>query len=52
VGDFAKIDRHRTLRTGFPEVVFGLGKTPEQIVQIVSAFGFQKPLGDGNQDLS
>ncbi|CAN1209322.1 nickel pincer cofactor biosynthesis protein LarB [Tumidithrix helvetica PCC 7403] len=35
VGDFAKIDRHRTLRTGFPEVIFGIGKTPEQILQIM-----------------
>ena len=35
VGDFAKIDHHRTLRTGFPEVIWGLGKTPEQIAQIM-----------------
>ena len=28
---FAKIDHQRTLRQGFPEVVFGLGKTPAQI---------------------
>ena len=28
---FAKIDTHRDLRTGFPEVVFCQGKTPEQI---------------------
>lgn len=32
--DFAKIDHHRELRTGFPEVVFGQGKTPEQIEAI------------------
>lgn len=32
--DFAKIDHHRELRTGFPEVVFGQGKTPEQIAAI------------------
>lgn len=31
---FAKIDHHRNIRTGFPEVVFGLGKTVEQIVVI------------------
>jgi NCAIR mutase (PurE)-related protein len=31
---FAKIDHHRELRRGFPEVIFGLGKTEEQIVQI------------------
>ena len=28
---FAKIDTHRDLRTGFPEVVFCQGKTPDQI---------------------
>jgi len=32
---FAKIDHHRTLRRGFPEAVFGAGKTPEQIKAIV-----------------
>ncbi|NER29966.1 MAG: nickel pincer cofactor biosynthesis protein LarB [Symploca sp. SIO1C4] len=37
VQDFAKIDHHRTLRTGFPEVVWGQGKTPEQIAQIMEA---------------
>ncbi|MGB7440750.1 MAG: nickel pincer cofactor biosynthesis protein LarB [Coleofasciculaceae cyanobacterium] len=37
VGDFAKIDHHRTLRTGFPEVIWGEGKTPDQITQIMAA---------------
>ena len=32
--DFARVDHHRALRQGFPEVVFGQGKTPEQIVAI------------------
>jgi NCAIR mutase (PurE)-related protein len=31
---FAKVDHHRALRHGMPEVIFGLGKTPEQIVGI------------------
>ena len=31
---FARVDHHRELRQGFPEVVFGLGKTPEQIAAI------------------
>jgi len=31
---FAKVDHHRPLRQGFPEVVLGLGKTPEQIAAI------------------
>jgi NCAIR mutase (PurE)-related protein len=35
VGDFAKVDHHRTLRTGFPEVIWGQDKTPEQIIQIM-----------------
>jgi NCAIR mutase (PurE)-related protein len=37
VGDFAKIDHHRSLRNGFPEVIWGAGKTPEQIVKIIEA---------------
>ncbi len=32
--DFAKVDHHRALRQGFPEVIFGQGKTPNQIAQI------------------
>ena len=31
---FATIDHHRALRQGFPEVIFGEGKTVEQIVSI------------------
>ncbi len=31
---FANIDHHRTLRVGMPEVVFGPGKTPEQLSEI------------------
>jgi pyridinium-3,5-biscarboxylic acid mononucleotide synthase len=31
---FAKVDHHRALRRGFPEVVFGAGKTTEQILGI------------------
>ena len=31
---FAKVDHHRAIRQGFPEVVFGQGKTPDQIAQI------------------
>ncbi|MDJ0688693.1 MAG: nickel pincer cofactor biosynthesis protein LarB [Xenococcaceae cyanobacterium MO_188.B32] len=37
VEDFAKIDHHRQLRTGFPEVIWGSGKTPVQIAQIMKA---------------
>jgi len=35
--DFAKVDHHRALRQGFPEVIFGKGKTAEQIAKIVRA---------------
>lgn len=31
---FAKVDHHRALRQGFPEVILGQGKTPEQICAI------------------
>ena len=33
---FAKVDHHRALRAGMPEVVFGEGKTPAQMAQIFS----------------
>ncbi len=32
--EFATLDHERALRTGFPEVIFGQGKTPGQIVSI------------------
>ena len=31
---FARVDHHRDLRLGFPEVILGQGKTTEQIIQI------------------
>ncbi|MGA3265751.1 MAG: nickel pincer cofactor biosynthesis protein LarB [Verrucomicrobiota bacterium] len=31
---FAQVDTHRALRKGFPEVIFGGGKTPQQVVKI------------------
>lgn len=34
VENFAKLDHHRALRRGFPEVIFAQGKTPDQVVQI------------------
>ena len=33
---FATVDHHRALRQGFPEVIYGAGKTPEQIFEIAS----------------
>ena len=32
---FAKVDLHRAIRQGAPEVIYGAGKTPEQIVKIL-----------------
>jgi NCAIR mutase (PurE)-related protein len=34
---FASVDHHRALRLGFPEVIFGEGKTVEQIVGILNS---------------
>lgn len=34
---FAKVDHHRALRHGMPEVIFGKGKTPDQISSIARA---------------
>ncbi len=33
----ARVDHHRVLRQGFPEVVFGQGKTPDQVARIAHA---------------
>ena len=41
---FAQIDHHRALRQGYPEVVFGEGKTVEQTVQICERLAAR---GDG-----
>lgn len=42
---FAKVDHHRAVRQGFPEVVLGLGKTPAQIAEIAARItGREAPL--------
>lgn len=41
---FASVDHHRALRQGFPEVVFGQGKTADQIVAIAQRIAAR---GDG-----
>ena len=33
---FAQVDTHRALRRGFPEVIFGAGKTPAQVLKIAA----------------
>jgi pyridinium-3,5-biscarboxylic acid mononucleotide synthase len=40
--DFAKVDHHRALRQGYAEVVFGKGKTPEQVAEIVRVMARHK----------
>ncbi|MFH1156271.1 MAG: nickel pincer cofactor biosynthesis protein LarB [Pseudomonadota bacterium] len=35
--DFAHVDHHRSLRKGFPEVIFGQGKTSSQIAGILAS---------------
>jgi hypothetical protein len=44
VGEFARIDHHRALRTGFPEVIWGPGKTPDQIAQIMEVMRERNPV--------
>ncbi|MDQ1710895.1 MAG: pyridinium-3,5-biscarboxylic acid mononucleotide synthase [Frankiaceae bacterium] len=40
---FARVDAHRGVRTGDPEVVYGAGKTPEQVVAILRALVGARP---------
>ena len=40
---FAKVDHHRALRHGMPEVIFGLGKTTDEIVAIAGALLARSP---------
>ena len=40
--DYAHIDHHRSLRKGFPEVIYGEGKTADQIVGIMDRMIAQK----------
>jgi pyridinium-3,5-biscarboxylic acid mononucleotide synthase len=44
VGEFAKIDHNRALRTGFPEVIWGPGKTPDQIAKIMQVMRLRNPV--------
>lgn len=39
--DFASLDHHRALRTGFPEVVYGEGKTIPQLIEITKNLSSQ-----------
>src|SRR5262249_5103893 len=44
---FAKVDHHRALRQGMPEVIFGQGKTPQQVTDI-----FERLAGHGGNLLA
>lgn len=44
VDSFAKIDHHRKLRTGFPEVIWGQDKTVEQLIKIFRAMEPKNPV--------
>ncbi len=40
--DYAHIDHHRSLRKGFPEVIFGLEKTADQVIGILDKMLIQE----------
>ncbi len=42
--DYAHIDHHRSMRKGFPEVIYGLGKTEDQIIGIMERMMLQEKL--------
>ena len=42
--DYAHIDHHRSLRKGFPEVIFGEGKTAGQIIGIMEKMAAQEEI--------
>jgi pyridinium-3,5-biscarboxylic acid mononucleotide synthase len=42
--DYAHIDHHRSLRKGFPEVIFGEGKTAGQIAGIMEKMAIQEEI--------
>jgi NCAIR mutase (PurE)-related protein len=40
---FAKVDHHRAIRNGMPEVIFGKGKAPEHVVEIAARLVERSP---------
>jgi NCAIR mutase (PurE)-related protein len=40
---FAKIDHHRRIRNGYPEVIYGEGKTPTQVAEIFARLADHNP---------
>lgn len=43
VGDFATLDHHRALRSGFPETIYCESKTPEQVAAIAERLAARSP---------
>jgi pyridinium-3,5-biscarboxylic acid mononucleotide synthase len=43
LGDYARLDTDRAARTGDPEVVYGAGKTPQQVVEILRTLAAAHP---------
>jgi len=43
VGDFATLDHHRALRSGFPETIYCESKTPEQVAAIAERLAERSP---------
>ena len=41
---FARVDVDRRRRTGFPEVIFGQGKTPEEVARIAEVILEREPV--------
>jgi pyridinium-3,5-biscarboxylic acid mononucleotide synthase len=39
---FAKVDHHREARRGFPEIIYGQGKTPDQVIRIAAEIAGRK----------
>jgi pyridinium-3,5-biscarboxylic acid mononucleotide synthase len=40
---FAKVDHHRRIRNGYPEVIYGEGKTPDQVAEIFARLADHNP---------
>jgi NCAIR mutase (PurE)-related protein len=42
--EYAHVDHHRSLRKGFPEVIFGQGKTADQVIGIMNKMKDQESI--------
>ena len=46
--EYAHVDHHRSLRKGFPEVIFGQGKNADQVIGIMDKMKDQESKNGGN----